>query len=72
MTPIDKVIARIAAGLLGILKVIPVLRTWTKEVAMARVIEFHIPNNFRQPMKWVAQVQRGKILEFCPPTRKSA
>jgi hypothetical protein len=38
---------------------------------MAKVIEFYIPNNFRKLMKWVREVQRGKILEFCPP-RKSA
>ena len=54
------------------MKVITVPRAWTKEAAMAKVIEFYIPNNFRKPMKWVPEVQRGKILEFCPPTRKSA
>lgn len=39
---------------------------------MAKVIEFYIPNNFRMPVKWVRDVQRGKILEFCLATRKSA
>ena len=39
---------------------------------MAKVIEFYIPNNFRKPVKWVPEVQRGKILECCPRTRKSA
>lgn len=72
MTPIDNVIARIAATVLEILRVIASSSAWTKEVAMAKVIEFYIPNNFRKPMKWVPQVQRGKILEFCPPIRKSA
>ena len=72
MTPIDNVIARIDARVLGILKVIASPSAWTKEVAMAKVIEFYIPNNFRKPMKWVTELQRGKILEFCPPIRKSA
>lgn len=72
MTPIKKVIARIAARVLGILRVITVPRAWTKEVAMAKVIEFYIPKNFRKPMKWVPEFQRGKLLEFCPQTRKSA
>lgn len=31
---------------------------------MARVIEFHIPSDFRPKMKWVPQEERGKILEF--------
>jgi hypothetical protein len=72
MTARRKVIARIATGVLGILKLIKVPRAWTKEVAMAKVIEFYIPNNFRRPMKWVPEVRRGKILDFCPPTKKSA
>ena len=72
MTPIDKVIARIGARVVGILKVIAVPRTWTKEVAMAKVIEFYIPKSFQRPMKWDPELQRGKILEFCPQTRKSA
>jgi hypothetical protein len=54
------------------LKATTVPRAWTKEVAMANVIEFYIPNNFRKPMKRVPEVQSGKILKFCPPTRKSA
>ena len=72
MTPIDNMIAGIAAGVLGILKVIAVPRGWTKEVAMAKVIEFYIPNNFHKPVKWVPELQRGKLLEFCPQTRMSA
>ena len=63
---------RIAARVLGILRRIIALRVWAKDVAMAKVIEFYIPNNFRKPMKWVPEVQRGKILEFYPPIRKSA
>ena len=39
---------------------------------MAKVIEFYIPKNFRKSFKWVSELQRGKILEFCPQTKKSA
>jgi len=71
MTSIDKVIAGIAGGL-GILKGITAPRAWTKKVAMAKVIEFHIPKNFRKSRKWVPELQRGKILEFYAQTMKSA
>jgi hypothetical protein len=39
---------------------------------MAKVIEFYIPQNFRRPTKWVPGLQRGKILELRPQTKKSA
>jgi hypothetical protein len=39
---------------------------------MAKVIEFHIPENFRKPLKWVAELQNGKLIEFCSQTKKSA
>jgi hypothetical protein len=38
---------------------------------MAKVIEFYIPNNFRKLMKWVREVHRGTILEFCPPIKSA-
>ena len=71
MTAIPKVIARIAT------------RSWNledqddsrdraKEVAMAKVIEFYIPQNFRRTTKWVPDVQRGIIHELRPQTKKSA
>jgi hypothetical protein len=71
MTTIPKAIARIAT------------RPWNlgdhhdsraraKEVAMAKVIEFYIPQSFRRTTKWVPDVQRGKILELRPQTMKSA
>jgi hypothetical protein len=44
----------------------------TREIAMAKVIEFHIPQNFRKPKKWILELQRGKILELRPQTTKSA
>ena len=43
----------------------------TREVDMAKVIEFYIPQNFRRPKKWVSE-QRGQILELRPQTTKSA
>jgi hypothetical protein len=39
---------------------------------MANVIEFYIPKNFRNPLRTAAQPQLGKIIEFCPRTKKSA
>jgi hypothetical protein len=39
---------------------------------VAKVIEFYIPNNFRRSMKWISREQRGKILVFAPPVKKSA
>ena len=72
MSAEDKAIMRIAARALVILKRIIVPRAWTKEVAVARVIEFYIPNSLRKVPKWVPELQRGKILEFCPQTKKSA
>ena len=46
---------------------------------MAKVIEFYTPNNFfytpnnfRKSPKWVSAEQRGKIIEFAPPVKKSA
>jgi hypothetical protein len=72
MAAIEKTIVRIAARVLRIVKTIMVPRAWTKEVDVAKVIEFYVPNNFRKALKWVPEVQRGKILEFCPQTKKSA
>ena len=39
---------------------------------MGKVIEFYIPKNFRKPFRTLAQPQLGKIIEFCPQTKKSA
>jgi hypothetical protein len=39
---------------------------------MARMIEFYIPKNFWKPSRTVAQPQLGKIIEFCPQTKRSA
>jgi len=39
---------------------------------MAKVIEFYIPTNFRKPLRTSPQPQLGKIIEFCPRTKRSA
>jgi len=39
---------------------------------MAKVIEFYIPTNFRKPLRTSSQPQLGKIIEFCPQTKRSA
>jgi hypothetical protein len=39
---------------------------------MAKVIEFYIPKNFRKVLRAAAQAQFGKIIEFCPQTKRSA
>ena len=40
--------------------------------AKAEVIEFYVPDRFRQRVKWIPQRQRGKVIKFCPPKVKSA
>ena len=66
-----KTVEGIAARVLRILRMITVPRVWAKEVAVAKVIEFYIPKNFRKSFNWVPELQREKILEFCPQTKKS-
>ena len=46
--------------------------TSIQEIVMAKVIEFYIPKNFRKPLRTAAQPQLGKIIEFCPQTKRSA
>ncbi len=46
--------------------------TRIQEIVMAKVIEFYMPQNFRKPLRTVAQPQLGKIIEFCPQTKRSA
>jgi hypothetical protein len=67
-----KAIERIATRAIGMIRLIAVAHMGSKELAMAKVIEFYIPNSFRKPMKWIPTIQRGKVIEFCPQTRKSA
>jgi hypothetical protein len=39
---------------------------------MAKVIEFYIPDRFRKKGPWIPPAQRGKVIEFPSPERKSA
>jgi hypothetical protein len=39
---------------------------------MAKVIEFYILNNFRKSVRWTAAQERGRIVEFYLPIKKSA
>ena len=34
---------------------------------MATVIEFYVPQNFKQTTRWVPPDQRGKVVEFPTP-----
>lgn len=43
-----------------------------KGVAVAKIIEFYIPSNFRKREKWTPPQNRGKIIEFSLQTTKSA
>jgi hypothetical protein len=38
---------------------------------MAKVIEFYVPKNFRNPFVRAAQPQPGKLIEFCSQAQKS-
>jgi len=39
---------------------------------VAKVIEFHIPDNFRYAVKWVSPAQRGKIIKFASQVSEPA
>ncbi len=39
---------------------------------MAKVIEFYIPKDSRNPFSTAAQPQLGKIIGFCSQTKRSA
>jgi hypothetical protein len=43
-----------------------------QEIVMANVIEFYIPVRFRKAVKWVPQQQRGRVLEFPVPQKRTA
>ena len=43
-----------------------------QEIVMAKLIEFYIPKNFRKALRTAAQPRFGKIIEFCPQTKRSA
>jgi len=39
---------------------------------MARIIEFHIPTDFRPKIKWVPQEERGRLVVFLSNLKKPA
>lgn len=67
-----KTMVRIAAKAIGIVGLIRIQRIGIEGVAMAKVIEFYVPTSFRKPMKWAPAMACGKVIEFCPQTKKSA
>jgi hypothetical protein len=44
----------------------------TREMTIAKVIEFYVPAIFRKPLKGAPEQPCGKVIEFCIQTRKSA
>ena len=47
-------------------------RNWTKEIVVAKVIEFYVPTKFPKPSKCAPDLHSGRVIEFCAPTKKSA
>ena len=41
-------------------------------MAMAKVIEFYVPESYKKKSKWIAPELRGKLLHFPQEHRKSA
>ena len=41
-------------------------------IFMAKVIDFYIPASFQKRVTSVPDSQRGKLIEFSPPAKKSA
>jgi hypothetical protein len=39
---------------------------------MAKIIEFYTPSNVRKNDKWIPPEERGKVIEFILPAKKSA
>jgi hypothetical protein len=39
---------------------------------MAKVIEYYIPERFRKTKTWIPPDERGRIIEFPVPEKKSA
>ena len=40
--------------------------------AMAKVIEYYVPERFRKTARWVPPDKRGKVIDFPVPEKKSA
>ena len=39
---------------------------------MAQIIEIYIPTRFRKKEKWIPPEERGKLIQFSTPVKKSA
>jgi len=39
---------------------------------VAKIIEYYIPENFRKKAEWIPPDQRGKVMQFPTPQKKSA
>jgi hypothetical protein len=39
---------------------------------MAQIIEMYIPSRFRKKEKWIPPEERGKLITFSLPVKKSA
>jgi hypothetical protein len=39
---------------------------------MAKIIAFYVPARFHKKVKWVPPEDRGKVIEFFVPIRKTA
>ena len=44
----------------------------TKEIVVAKVIEFYVPTKFHKPSKWAPGLHTGRVIEFRSPIKKSA
>jgi hypothetical protein len=49
----------------------PPQRFKNKEIVMAKVIEFYVPENFRYPVERTPEPQPGKVIEFRSEANKS-
>ena len=40
--------------------------------AVAKIIEYYVPERFQKKPQWIPPDQRGKVIEFPAPEKKSA
>jgi len=45
---------------------------WRIWKPVAKIIEFYVPKTFRKRAKWLPADQRGKLIQFRVPIKKSA
>jgi hypothetical protein len=43
-----------------------------KDRAVAKIIEFYIPTGIPKRVKWIPPQQRGKVIEFSLPPKRTA